>query len=330
MMAAPKVGIEALIKELRQVVNAGIGSIDDSLATPGMAGFLWVGDRARSDDAMLVAKAVEALVKLAIDSLNGTTVKEHAKLLFAYHSETLGLPAKARRDRTADSRGVNRVDFERNDQVRILRVVARRIYDIEFEYLQDLERLGPPPSIEDIKATWSERFVHYHAMQHELRAMRHELIEAVTAGNQMPDEQSLRDAEATSIWYFTRYLIARDRFIEKLANDWFLPDAAADSAARRSTDLVRWKTPFNERGRSFLRTVLYEVTGAELYPFAYQLEDSPQGAEIVGMWQEWISECDGEIERDDPSCDVHGVIAAADAYVTLIDDQWPKIRERYR
>lgn len=316
--------VAAVISELRRVVNAGLGAADETLDVPILASLELVAYEARSEDPLVRIAAIEAVVRDAIRSLGEAEAREDARLLFADHPETVSLSAKARRNRTADARGVDRRDFERNDQVRLLRVIARRIFQLEFEHMETMRRLGPPPTQRVVAASWLERFIHYRTIQHALRHLRHEVIEA-TVARERGHESGWLASLGTSLWYYAKFLLGRDEHIRQLGGIWLMPHAEADAAAQMSVNEVRWNSPFNEQADSVLRTFVSDVPRGELDPFLERLEQSPRGQELVGMWEAWLLECDVPIDDGHEGCNVHAVVDQANRYVAILDDQWSRI-----
>lgn len=322
---------ERLVGELRQIVNIGIGGVDTDTEIPQLAALHWV--RAHAGDAsspLLVAKAAEELVKQAARTLPSPAYSRACEILLGAHPSTAVSPAKVRRERAAQALNVDPETFQRHEQKRVLRFLARRVADIELDYRANEGRLGPPPSPSEVAQRWTERFRHYAVLQMHLRQMRHEIIEALLASSEMPDEVGRVDARDTSLWRYAKFLEAREALIADVGRPWYFPSAGADGVAERAIDDLRFHTPFNERARSLLRSVLRSVPGEEMYPFAEELKSTPHGMEVVGVWEAWLAECDGDLERDDPHCSVHKVVDRSDEFVRTVEEQWELIQDRYR
>jgi hypothetical protein len=72
------------------------------------------------------------------------------------------------------------------------------------------------------------------------------------------------------------------------------------------------------------------MPNGELHPFERRLEDGPEGQELVGLWQQWIESCECGSESPKPDCRPHQLIDQAERYVIVVEDQWERVRERYR
>src|SRR5205814_8947458 len=94
---------------------------------------------------------------------------------------TIGLQAKQRRKIAAERGGVDPATFVRHDEQRILRTVARRVLFQESGFQAAQSRLGPPPTREEIKASWLVRFQHYKKMEEIARQLWLNLWEVVVA-----------------------------------------------------------------------------------------------------------------------------------------------------
>jgi hypothetical protein len=77
-----------------------------------------------------------------------------------------------------------------------------------------------------------------------------------------------------------------------------------------------------------LRVRLAAVAGEELWPVIQRLQGSPEGTELLGMWEEWAGECKGDFDADDELCNVHGLVDQAERYCLAINAEWERIRSR--
>ena len=322
--------LDAIAADLRQVVKHGVGAIPDTTTLSTLSGLLWVQQVTQGSGSLDTIIAAERLITEAIATLEGTPPHGALQLLFGLTPATTGALAKHRRRAAATAFGADVGTFNRHDEQRLIRLLARRIYALETDEQLTHDRLGPPPNEDEVRASWSARFSHYHRMQSILRQLRFDLIAVLLTQTEHPDQRDREDYLDSSIWNFARFLLAHDRFVDELGGIWLMPHPAADAVARTSTELVLWQAPFNERGRSWLRTALVQVPGGELYPLAARLRDGPDGTEVLGVWEGWLSNCDCDPDRPMEHCRAHQVVENCDRYVGLVDEQWARVREIFR
>lgn len=323
-------GLSQIESDLRQVVRHGIGSLPDSALLPTLSSLLSVEQRQQGPNRLDTVMAIEGTLRQAIETLDGTPFYAVLELLFGLTPATTGTLAKQRRRAAAEAAGTDPGTFNRHDEQRLLRLLARRVYTLETEAHLSQERMGQPPTAEELRASWWERFTHYHRLQGVLRHLRLDLIAALLTYTEQPDEVGREDYLDSSIWRYARFLVAHDRFVDELGGLWVLPDPAADAEAKAAAELVLWHGPFNERGRSWLRTAIAQALNGELEPLARRVHDHPDGAELVGLWERWLESCRCDSDRPEESCRPHRMIDQCERYDLLIEEQWPRVRERYR
>ncbi len=329
VMALP--GLIPIAKDLRKVVKFGLGAMPDSEQLPTLATLLVVRQRIQGATTLDAIMAIEGVIREAIETLDGTPLHGALQLLFGLTPATTGALAKQRRRAAADAVGTDPGTFNRHDEQRLLRLLARRIYALETDAYLTQDRLGEPPTTDEQRASWLERFTHYLRIQAILRQLRLDLIAALLTYSSHAEDQTGRDDYLdSSIWQYARFLSIHDEFVDRLGAMWLMPEPSADAEAKTSIDLALWHGPFNERGRSWLRTAIAQVPRAELHPFVQRLRDGPDGTELLGLWEAWLEDCRCDPDRPEPACRPHQVIDQCERYDLLVDQQWTLIREAYR
>lgn len=180
-------------------------------------------------------------------------------------------------------------------------------------------------------ASWEMRFGYYTRMQKALVGLRHDVIALVVALTTDADEASITDYLHSSIWCFARFLSEHEAFDQSaMGGRWVLPDPEAETVVASALYQLRWNSPFNDRAESLLRVTLAAVAGEELWPFIQRLQGSPEGTELLGIWEQWAGECKGDFDSDDELCNVHGLVDEAGLYGNMIEVQWAKVATRHR
>jgi hypothetical protein len=309
-------------------VRFGLGSLDETAEIPVLLALEHVRHEARSQEPLDLVLAVESCVRRAIETLEGTPLYRIVRPLFGVEPGTIGLQAKQRRKIAAERAGVDPATFVRHDEQRILRTVARRVLFQESGFQAAQSRLGPPPTREEIKASWLVRFQHYKKMEEIARQLWLNLWEVVVAKGKPEDHDAEVDVLDASIWHYARFLAAYEEFLRELGGNWLMPEPDQDAAIANACNLIRWHRPFNERADSYLRTTLADVP--ELYPFAQRMEDSNHGTELLGRWQAWLEDCHCDLDAPSDSCGPHELMAQCDRFAALVDAGWRRVSERYR
>ncbi|SRR6266567_554288 len=316
--------------DLKRIVKDGLGGLDESVELPVLGSLTVVQQEMQGEESLDRLVAVERLVGRAIETLDGTPSHEPLRLLFGVARATKGKLAKQRRRAAARAAGSDPSTFNRHDEQRFLRLLARSIYTLESEARLRAERLGPPPSAEEVKGAWFERFAHYQRLQGILRQLRLDLIAVLLTYSTHPDETGQEDYLDSSTWRFAQFLASHERFGSELGGIWLMPEPEADAEARTAVELVLWHAPFNERGRSWLRTTLSQVPEGELHPFADRLRDGPDGTEMLGLWEQWLESCTCDPDHPKAECRPHQVIDQCERFDIVVEDQWAIVRDTYR
>ena len=322
--------LQVIVSDLREVVKFGIGAIPDSVALSTLSGLRCVDQLKQGPNRLDTIIAVEHVIRETIDALEGTPSHSVFQRLFGLTPATTGALAKQRRREAAAAAGTDPGTFNRHDEQRLLRLLARQLYAVETETLSTEARLGPPPSAQEIRASWLQRFAHYGRMQMILRELRLDLIAVLLTYTTHSRQSDREDYLDSSIWRYSQYLHACDRFADALGAIWLMPEPAADIEAKTAAELVLWHGPFNERGRSWLRMAVAQASSRELHSFAHLLGDSPEGLGLLGLWEQWLESCRCDPDRPEQSCRPHQVIDHAERFAVIIEEQWSRVCDAYR
>jgi len=325
--AAAMPTLPEVVRDLREVIKVGLYEIGDA-PVPGLRQLAVVqaAAAAGSDDVIPVALAVEALVERSVAVIGRGYLGPVLQALYGMDAATRGKPAKVRRRVAARRAESTAATFERHDESRVLRSLATDILRQEATYRRTAERSAwadRPLTEEEKAASWEVRFGYYTRIQKQLGCLRQDVIALVVALTTATDETSRTDYLHSSLWRFARFLSEHEQFDRSaLGGRWVLPEPEAETVVASAIYQVHWNSPFNDRGESLLRVTLVGVAGEELWPFVQRLQASPEGTELLGMWKEWASECNGDLDTDDESCNVHGLIDQAERCRRAIDEQW--------
>jgi len=322
--------LKDLVRDLRRMVALGIGRLPDDIALPALFELVLVHQDVVSAGSLSVVLAGERAVRRAIDTFDGTAAHPVLLALFGLIPELNAALAKQRRRAAADRARSNPDTFVRHGEPRYLELLARRLLELETEVRLRAERAGPPPDPAEVRATWLERFTCYQRIASILRQLRLDLLAVLVTYRQDFGETSQVDYLDTTLWYLARFLSEVDAFGKDMGGIWMMPDPAADDDAKSAIDLVVWDTPFNERGRSWLRTTLAQVTNGELFDFAERVHDGPDGNELMGLWEQWLRTCRCDLDRE-PSqdCRPHRVVDQAERFDIVMEENWTAVRLRF-
>jgi hypothetical protein len=321
--------LKDLVADLRRMVTLGIGRLPDSVELPVLFELRSVRQEVVGSSALNIVVAAERLVGRAIESFAGTAAHPVLVRLFGLSPELNAALAKQRRRAAADKARANPDTFVRHDEPRYLQLLARRIFEFETEARLLSERLGPPPDAAEVKASWLERFRRYQRIAVILRQLRLELIAVLLTYRQDFGGTSQVDALDSTLWFMARFLSEVEAFARDMDGVWMMPEPAADNEAKSAIELTIWNQPFNERGRSWLRTAIAQVPGGELFDFAKRVHDGPDGNELLGLWEQWLETCKCDPDQPAEDCRPHRVIDQAERFDIVVEEQWPRVRVRY-
>jgi uncharacterized cupin superfamily protein len=321
--------VAAVLDDLRMIVKLGLRDIGDA-ALPALRGLAVVRGTAASDDVIQAGLAVEAVVTDAVTLIGAGYLGSALSGLFGLDEATRGRQAKQRRQIAAQRAGHPVSTFNRHEEPRLLRSLAVEILRRDAAFRRQAERAAwadRPLTDEQKAAAWAERFGYYERIAAAAAAMRHHVIALVVGLVTEVDEDSLADELHTSLWWYARFLAELDAFNRSpLGGRWVLPDPEKEVAAASAVYQIGWHSPFNERADSLLRLMLADVPAGELVSFARRLEDSPEGSELLGMWEQWAGECRGDFETADDRCHVHGLVDQADRHREIIERDGTAVR----
>lgn len=311
--------------------------------------------------------ALESVLRAAVVELAGDRLGDCGELLFGLAPGTRGYtPTELRRD-AAERWGVSEARFRRAPQESVIEAIASTMLRQAHEHQQrlaylNLERRLPPTS--RLAIAWLERFEAYYGiwspvfgLARDLAAYRLTLLEpgrpydiprdpSNPDGENYTQEDQARGYVHFALWHHTTHLVALHRFQVRYGGLWLLSDQRAEQDAADAIYRVAWHNPNNEEDESYLRT-LFERAGGELVNFRQILRTDAVGQAILGEWQEWCDRCQCTWNQPDRSdrehfpthrhhaginikCQMHAVIAAANDYCVLIDDDWHRIADWYR
>jgi hypothetical protein len=296
---------------------------------PVLSGLLTVQQEVTGPNHLDTVIAIERFLTRGIVSFEGTAAHDVLLPLFGLTPATNDALAKQRRHAAADKARVDRETFVRHDEARYLQLLARRLYALESETRLRAERLGPLPEPGEIKASWLERFTRYHRIAAVLRLLRLDLLAVLITYREDHGEASQVDYLDSTLWLLARFETEMEASWRDFGGVWLMPDPAADDEAKAAVEQVQWVHPFNERGRAWFRITLKQSKG-ELYEFARRVHDGPDGNELLGMWEQWLEACKCEDDHRNPGCQPHRLIDQAERFDIVVEEQWPKVRDRYR
>lgn len=323
----------AVQRDLREVVKLGLRSIADA-PLPNLRALEVVRTEAVSSDNLHLGFAAEAVLARTVELLGRGYLAGVVRALFGLDSETYGKQAKERRLIAARRAESSFATFNRHDEDRFVRAVAVEVLRQEVTFRRQAERAAwanRPLTDEEKTLGWAERFGYYNRLRAVVTRLRHDIIALVVGLTTDTDAASRNAYLNSSLWWYARFLAELDRFQRSaLGGRWVFPEPESEVAAASSTYQLLWRSPFNEQGHSLLRLTLGAVAAGELPPFAHRLATSPDGGELLGMWEQWAGECPGDFELADDACDLHALVDQADRLAEIVEQQWGNVAERLR
>lgn len=357
-IAAPE--YENLITDLKKLRERGVTNLR-RLELPALAQAVRACGDVDPDDPVR-APAIEALVRRAVQDLNGDDLERLAGLLFLLEPGTRDYtPAEARRY-AADEVGIPWETLRKTPQERVISQMAEMILNRIHDHRMRLARLEQQrriPASTRLAVKWLERFEAYYriwtpvnGLGGDLTAYRSTLLGPDRLYDHIDEDgdEYTQEIQATgyitfAIYFFAAYLEHVRRFGVSHGGLWLLSDEPTGQEVADAIYRIEWHSPNNERDNSFLRTI-YRESGDERHEFLNRLADSKIGMAIHDDWQDWASECQCTWEPPDeprpeyfpthrnhpgidPKCGLHLMVTACGDFCQLIDEGWFRLQDWY-
>lgn len=355
---------QTLTSDLKTLRRRGITQLA-ALDVPALRQVVRAAGRVRSDDP-IGAYVIEAMLRDAVGQVGGDHGDAVALLL--------GLEPGARSDRPSELRkaaaellNVGVEHFRHAHEAALLSQVAHLLLGEAHRYQLRLSRLREDvrtPVGSRLAVDWLHRFEAMYriwspvtGVGNELTAYRSTLLEDNRPWDLKPDpgdpeddgytqEQQAAGYVTFALYHHTKALLALRQFVVQFGGLWLLPDAQAETDLRDAVYRVVLASPSSEQEHSYMRSLLAEVDGQELYGFLTRVADDPVAGEVHDTWQAWAATCEcrwplGERHGREPfpthrnhpgiseQCDLHILVAACGDFCLILDDAWDQIADWY-
>lgn len=335
---------EAVVADLRLVREKGLGNLRryGVTALHAACGFCDLLTGTGPEPA-----AIEALLRKAVDGLGGGRAGEAAGYTFGLVPGTKLWSATERRKAAAKAQGVSTERFRKGYEGILIEQVAEGILAACHERRMretrvNLERRHPADS--RLAVQWVERFEAYYRVWTAVRRLAADLEAAVETYREEPSDHlpwkpdsdeaydpvdQAQGYARYSLYAFAAFQLEVKKFLVKHGGLWLLSDADVEQTVADAVYRIGWHNPLNDEERSWLRRMLADARGEEQEHFKHLLLSTGEGSFIHEQWQEYVADCDCELDEPKPGCQVHHTIAACTEYCALIDAEWLKIADWY-
>lgn len=145
-------------------------------------------------------------------------------------------------------------------------------------------------------------------------------------------QQAIADRLCSLTWFYARFQLQIDRFIEEQGGLWLMSDPDAEVAVASAAYRLEYHTPFGEADNSWLRVQLQESAYEELDPFVNRLVAADETRnELMAAWIDWAREHVAALDEEAAAGTECGRWEqAADEFLRLIDEDWLKVADWYR
>lgn len=355
---------DALIRELTTVRDEGPPRLRHlNLEALASAARLVTLDEASADHVV-----IEALLRRATARLGGGQYGDAATALLGLDSGTRGLNSKARREIAAEAFERTYETFRKNYESLVLEQIATQILVLCSEQRSrdardSLERADSPQT-SGMAQVWMDRFAAYYriwspvsGLAADLTAYRLTLLEPDEVwdrrfGTDAPDDPGYSKEEQAegyatfALFHYAHFEWELRQFEILFGGQWLLSDAQAEQNLADAVYRIGWHTPWNERDKSYLRTLVAESPGQEMHAFIQLLRSTELGRTTEQEWQEWAATCgcvwppsSGMEDAHFPTsrhhegisnnCEIHNAAEACGDYLDLIDQDWKRMADWY-
>jgi hypothetical protein len=175
---------------------------------------------------------------------------------------------------------------------------------------------------------WRYRFEHYARISTRLR----ESAANIEAFLNLRSEGRQDDGEPyalLSLWAYTKFGRAHQKFIDELGGGWAFSTSQAEVDADEAIRVCTLVIPLTWEDDSYLRVALGRIQDEELSPFADWIRADTRGLPLTKKWQHWIATCPCPPGTPTPACRPHILIQNAEAFLTIVHTEWPRVADWY-
>jgi len=324
---------QELAGELAGLLRTGVTG-DSLRSCPALLGLALVAAKSASDEPADRAVAASSLIGEAAVRVDGVKDAAAATLLGVAQGSR-GAPPKERRRRAAELLNVKPDHFRKEREDPLIEALAEELYALDSAYrLRHRHRMEAERLPEDsaLRVDWLAQHRSYRRIWTPVYAMRADLLVLLGYLRDGHDDQAdIADRLCNVTWRYAQFLREIERFIEREGGLWLLADAESEVAAADAIYRIQVLTPLGEADNSWLRLLLMQSEGDELDPFSELLiEAGERRRELMGAWMEWAGAYVRGPAEEDPRCEVHRWLAAAERFIQLIDDDWYRVADFYR
>lgn len=340
----PRTPPETLATELHGLTKDGV-TIAGLRSCPGILGLAMVAARsltARSDDLAVSARSLIAEAASRVDGVR----RGAALVMLGLAPGTQGTLLKQRRKQAADQLYLNSVDhFRTKRESPLITAVADELYalDTTFRLRHRHRQAGErPPQHSRLGIDWLAQHRIYRRIWTPVAGMRADLNVLLGQLRELRDQglaigheptemqQAIADRLCSLSWFFARFQLQMERFIEEQGGLWLLSDPEAEIAVASAAYRLGLHTPFGEADASWLRVQLLESAHEELDPFVDRLVAAGEiRNEFMAEWIDWAGEYAEASKDAAASTECGRWQQAADEYLRLIDEDWLKVADWY-
>ncbi len=353
---------EELERELAEIRHAGI-ACTRRLELPALTTAARAAGRVEPHETV-GHYVIERMLRDAVLGI-GDPDGELAAELFGLTTETRGGNPANLRKLAAEDAHVSVDHFRHTYEPRLRALLADQVLAEVHNYRLHLARLRLDlriPVHSRLAVEWLTRFEAMYriwtpltGVGNELTGYRSTLLEKDRPWDSVLDYDGLpysQEKQATgyvtdALAFYATFLAELRDFEIRFGGLWLLPDSQAETELADAANRVVLSSPTNPREDSFLRSVISEVPGHELYAFLFALADTETGCDIHAKWQGWAATCEctwdvgSRMGREmfpthltcpgvSEQCDMHILIAACNDYCMILDDAWDAIADWYR
>jgi hypothetical protein len=353
---------EKLIEDIRLVRSTGITRLR-GLRLPALSVAAHACGRV-ANEAEVGPPEIEAFLREALADLRDGPFGDAPSVLFGLQPGSRGYPPDDLRTQAASLANVSRSRFRNHQEHIIVDQIAQTILRLCHEHqlrlsALDMERRVPASS--RLAVEWMARFEAYYSMwtpiyatAASICAYRSTLLELDRPYDHGPtpynpdgytQELQAQGYGSQGLFYLAEYLAEQARFQTRFGGLWLLSSKGADSDIADASFLFRYRSAFSDRDVSYLRTKYHEA-GGEMHAFRlFEGKDDAFGY-CHDEWQRFLATCSCSwpagkqparghfhthktVNTIDESCQPHQMVAAANDYCMIVDDEWDLIADWY-
>lgn len=185
------------------------------------------------------------------------------------------------------------------------------------------------PSQSALELQWRYRFEHYSGISTRLRESAAYIEAYLNLRSEAAPPEDYDGYALASLWAYAKFGRTYQKFIDELGGGWAFSTSQVEVDAAEAIRICTLVSPHSWEDDSYVRVQLGRAEDEELAPFGDWIRSDDRGALLLDTWREWIESCVCSPPQPHDECRPHTLIQNAEAFLTIVHTEWPRIADWY-